>query len=918
VTSEPDTNAREPTIACNSTGGIAIVYTGDYVIGLFTRLNMSYFDGSVWSNVTLFPGGLFTETSQQADIYSYNNIWYLTYTFRDAATDWFVYYHESSSFGIWSGSTTIRSSGTINSYRPELSIKNNIMFLTWQEDGSDLVIKSKNRTIPGSWDAYVNNLTAPTGSTESWRIFSTTQFSNGDLFLIYEEFGFGLSYKKYTGGSVAYSGFAFQPDNNVDAPCVAINGFGSIYFVWEFGNPSEIYMRKLDTYQPQLVVNSLSESVSRSGDIDLNVSVYIHDLVLLNYSYYDQNDWIAIHTWTEGMSLSQINYTWNTNESSNRLDYLNISISVKAVDENGLDQEYIYYNINLDNHRPQRSELLNIYDDYGHTYLDGDTNFTYGGGSTGKIYFDFLGYDNNSLSDTVVTLYRGLGIFVKTNTTPTQIILDSVDLGDSNDYDFYIEVSDNFGNINTSNTINNIRIDNTMPQVNILNLSDDDEIQNGFTINISLQLSDRYYVHAYYYNRSTPGNTFQLGSLYYPSGNWSFPFSISQIEYENITIVVNITDHADLNVTTQIDLSVDNQDPTPEYLDPIPTQVGLTPKFNISFTYNYTDNDVVNCKMYYRRHDSVNPWQLGDNRTIDAQNLGGKDSQNGTHFFLYFENIDLYGIPVSTTHVEFSVNATDNFGHKGSILIKEPTIGIELIRDIPDPITDLAASSQGYNITVTWVASPDVDYYLVCRLFYDISTDYLNALGPLTRMNLLGDEAGERYCIANTTKTNFSEIIWGPNTFYYLIIVINTDGNPSDTVSVAISIEGEDPNTPVQGTVLDFWLYSYIAFVVVFLTIILDGNRRIKKKHYKARVEKQVDIVEDEVYETFEVEDIVLEDKAPMAREQSAILATEPVTGKYASFEDKDEPREVNKCPTCGWILSSSASKCPRCGWQRV
>ena len=65
------------------------------------------------------------------------------------------------------------------------------------------------------------------------------------------------------------------------------------------------------------------------------------------------------------------------------------------------------------------------------------------------------------------------------------------------------------------------------------------------------------------------------------------------------------------------------------------------------------------------------------------------------------------------------------------------------------------------------------------------------------------------------------------------------------------------------------------------------------------------------------IEDIELEDRVPMAAEQSAILTTKIETAKYASFTE-EETREVNKCPTCGWILSSTANKCPRCGWQRV
>jgi hypothetical protein len=294
----------------------------------------------------------------------------------------------------------------------------------------------------------------------------------------------------------------------------------------------------------------------------------------------------------------------------------------------------------------------------------------------------------------------------------------------------------------------------------------------------------------------------------------------------------------------------------------------------------------------------------------------GVDSQNGTHFFIYFENIDLSG--TSFPQVEFLVNATDNQGHHGFLSIKKiGPVGIVLIRDTPDPVTNLVAESEGYNISLSWTASPDADYYVVCRAFYDLNIEFLNKMAPLSRMNLLGDEVGEKFCIAIITNTNFNQTVFGPNTFYYFIIGINNNGNPSEVVSVIISIEAEDPNTPVQANIVESWIYIYIVFASIFFMIIFNGNRRVKKKHYKARVDKQVEVVEEEISATFVVEDLDLEDRAPLAREQSAILSTKVEAGKYASFEEKEQ-KEVDKCPTCGWILSSSASKCPRCGWQRV
>ncbi len=914
VTSATETE-YDPSIACNSTGGIAIVNTWVYNLGIYERINVSFFDGSTWSHFNFIPQPLGGGSQYGADICCYNNIWYLAYVNKSSLFN--INFHQSLSFGQWTGPETVRPFYTYAINNPEFSVKNNIMFLTWQEStASFLRIQSKNKTISGCWDPYINDLTGLTGSTDSFQIFSTSQHSDGDLFLAYQNSS-GIAYKKFNGGILEYSGITYSPDNADDAPCVVVDDLGCAYFLWQHGPISEIYMRILDTYSPQLVVYGLTDDLAISGDVNLNAYVYTHDLVLLNYSYYDQYSWKEIHSWKKGDSLSLLNYTWNTNESSNRLDYINISISVKAVDEHGLDQEYIYYNINLDNHKPQISDLLNIRDDYGHDYLSGDTNFTFGGGPIGNIYFDFQAYDNNSLSQTVVRLYRTGDILVKTNSTPTAIILDDGDISDGNSYDFYIEVVDKFGNTNVSNVISNIRIDNTVPTLTIDNLNPDQEITNGYTINVSLTSSDRYYVLAYYYNRSTPASTTQLGAKYYPSSSWSFPFNIPQIIYSNITIVVNITDYADLTTMATIDLCVDNQAPTPQYLDPILDEIGVTPRFNITFNYDYTDNDVVLCNMYYREWGTTRPWELGESKPVNVTNLEGKDSHNATNYFLYFENMDLSGYPCPSQKVEFAVNATDNQGHKGSILIENKVNGITLIKDYPEPITNLIIDSVGYKISLSWTASPDAVSYLVIRSFYDLNTDFLNDLKPLSRMNLLGNEVGENFCIANITNTAFNDTVFGPNAYYYFIVVINKDDNPSQVVGISISIAGENPNTPVQANILDTWLIIYIIFASIFFMIIFNGNRRVKKKHYKARVEKQVEVVEEEVSASFHIEDIDLEDRAPLAREQSAILTTKVEAGKYASFEEKEQ-KEVDKCPTCGWILSSSASKCPRCGWQRV
>ena len=42
---------------------------------------------------------------------------------------------------------------------------------------------------------------------------------------------------------------------------------------------------------------------------------------------------------------------------------------------------------------------------------------------------------------------------------------------------------------------------------------------------------------------------------------------------------------------------------------------------------------------------------------------------------------------------------------------------------------------------------------------------------------------------------------------------------------------------------------------------------------------------------------------------------------QYADIKDRSDKEEAalagNKCPSCGWFLSSKADKCIKCGWER-
>ncbi len=936
-------NERDPSIASNSTGGVAIIYTTYVTVDLLLKdkLSITYYNnGQKWRTEALYSLDNKAE-QKEPDIFCYNNEWHISFINDTDAGNYYVLYQYKTNLGAWNSFSIVRDASTTSVGRPNINIISSKIFVTWQESLSGfLYIFSKNKTLVGAWPSPYNDLSGNTGSTNSYKIFDTCLSSIGTFFVCYENESIGLNYKRYSATAFEYKGMISQiPDS--ENPRLALNDRTEVFFTWHNNTPGDIHMRKLDTYGPQLNVFGFVNNSAIKGTKQLLSSVNLNDIASINYTYYDDtnrdgvandgNSWKAIHYWKKGDSLSLFNYSWNTNQTGNRIDIKSALISVKAIDENGLDERIVYGGINIDNYKPLRSSLINIYDENGNNYASGKTNFTnYNGG---KIHFVFNAYDNNSGWGTFVRLYYTPNVFVKSNSSNNEIVLNLGDIAEGT-YNFFINSSDYAGNWNKSNTISNIRIDNTLPTIDVSNSFNNLEITNDTLITVPTYSNDILYVNYSYY-LSNPNSQIYFASDTNLLNGLNFIFK-APFAYQKLYIVVNATDFAGLHNWDIVPITIDNQKPTPILLDQI-TTVGLKPEFNVTFNLGSSDNDTQWVSVSYNEEGALF-YILAQNKTVNVQNLISPDSSNGTHFFIYLNQVDFSELDYDWTYLQVQIQACDNQGLIGIIELHN----LEIRTDTPNKTASLKAQLDKYTITLTWANVPTATNYLIFRSFIEFDEEELNEkMTPYSRIKYLGSNPGEEFCIAkvNKTVTTYVDETFGPNTYYYMIIALNVYGNPSEVRQISQEIDAEILDKEIQGDPTINWKYYFAVYACLMVALTIGGLKRVKVRFFKAKVSVAREKIEDQQVAKFEKEGLDLEATVPKGLE-SAIIS--PKKGRFEkaasiyeekatpsfeekatpSFEEKvvkaEEPVTIDKCPTCGWILSSTARKCPRCGWQKI
>jgi hypothetical protein len=153
----------------------------------------------------------------------------------------------------------------------------------------------------------------------------------------------------------------------------------------------------------------------------------------------------------------------------------------------------------------------------------------------------------------------------------------------------------------------------------------------------------------------------------------------------NIPVSSDIHHNRSKSIENEQDLNTSNSTvgPTPEVLGGI-SGVGFFPVFNVSFNADNSDNDTIQVNITYRR-SGIGSFVLGQNRTINVSNLVYPDSSNGTHFFVYFDDVNMsYGF--SWINVDIQIRAKDIYNNVNSAYYW----GIPIIRtrtgvDVPGP-----------------------------------------------------------------------------------------------------------------------------------------------------------------------------------------------------------------------------------------
>ena len=903
---------KAPAIACNSTGGVAIIfqtyYNGPPIYA--DKLNITYYDGTEWVYENLQPGD--NDANQRdGDIFCYEDKWHITFQNDTDEGTYYILHQESQSGGAWTDAIEVRSD-TSSLRHPELNIKNSKIYISWQEEVSgSLHIFAKWKNLVDSWPSSPVDLSSNTGVSTTHQIFSTGITSEDDLVVCYENSTDGLTFKQYS--TQLDEQKLIISDTSTSSPRLGINDRDSFYFLWHNSSPGEIHLRKLDNYGPNLNVYNIENNSIISGTINLQSSVELRDIKKLNYSYYNGNSWTLIYSWNNTQDISVMNSTWNTNATESRLDIEKTEISVMAVDTNGLDEEIIYGNITIDNYKPQISELVNIYDELGNDYSEGDTNFTYYNG--GAIHFVLNSYDNNSGSGTIANLYNNSmnnPLFIKSNTTPQEIIITSADGLSDGLYSFFINTTDRAGNWNKSNIIANIRIDNTPPDISFTDPSALDEISNGTIVSVLDNSGDLLSINFSYYISDPADQTF-LGIDTNPDDGWSINLDYD-ILYDTVTLVANATDYAGSHGADTVDVIVDNQRPTPKLESPDLTKgVGATPIFNISFNLDNSDNDVVRASILYNE-DGVSGYETAQNLTLTDANR--TIYNNGTHYFLIFDKIDFTSeeskVEYDWEALQFRIIVADNQGWENSPYLDYG--GVPIIFETPNVTESFKAELNGYKVKLSWEGVPSATNYLIYRSLVLFDIEKINDINLGDRLGYIGD----KNLIANLQETNLSytDTLAGPNKYYYLIITVNQYGNPSEAKGVQVTIENEELDKSIQENPTKNWIYFFLGYIGIIGLFTIYGMKRVKKKYFKKRVKEKEKVIEEEELSSFEEEEFELD--AKVVEEESAILkAKEP---DYISFEEEPKEEEaelINKCPSCGWVLSSTAKKCPRCGWER-
>lgn len=689
---------------------------------------------------------------------------------------------------------------------------------------------------------------------------------------------------------------------------------GSIHFVYEDREGgSSIKYRIYDTFLPQLNVTFPLNDTALSGIVTLQTTVDF-DTDKVEFYYNDSGSWEYIGETNQSEGWE---FDWDTNKTGNVLNFRNIIINATAYDVNGLDETVLIGGIVIDNIDPQISRIAQIYDDstaYDRNSIKGTRNFN------GTVHIQYEVYDNNSGID-YVSLYNG-STFIMNNNTNDEFVINSdivPYIYDGNYSDLKIIAFDKAGNLNMSAVFpseeENIIIDNIDPTVSYLELTNGTEVTGDINLKILTDL-DVVNVTFWNYTTSIDSRTQILSSITDDSqGQWETTFDSSAFN-GTMSFLAIATDGNNNTGTKILELFVDNIDPDINVTNlKDQDNIGLVDKI-ITIEVEI-DTLIVNMSYKY----GIKPYEfITENSTFE--NVAGKPNRKTTE--LTFNKSSEVDVDIEEGFF-IKIAAIDDVGQ-----LQEVELQLFLVFNTPDPLAkeNISYQIKKYDVIFSWKEISNGTYLRIYRSLNPFDIEYLNDIAkddPNRFHGELGENPGEKYCIANITIEDgvltFTDTVDGPNKFYYLFAIINQYGYPSEVTPVNIQLSSEDFGRTHLENPTSNWLLYFGVFLGFMGLLDIYGLKRVKKKFFKGKVKITTKKIEKELAASFDTGDFDLD--ARVHKEESMIISGTPkikTEKKYTTFEEQEKAEEqatIDKCPTCGWILSSTATKCPRCGWQR-
>lgn len=732
-------------------------------------------------------------------------------------------------------------------------------------------------------------------------------------------------------------------------------------FTGERNTPSnkEVWLRKYDTWHPQLQVISPNNNLFHVQHRDGNISFVVAaepDTISVKYEYYndtnknfiedDGGDW-GLLAWINS-STQQFNYQWNTTDPERR-SYPKIIFRITAYDSSYLNTTLYRTNITIDNHGPENIFITQVKDTFGNTIPNS-------AGADGRVagILNFTYTVSDSLSKVAYVELWNKTTFIANNITSgnnVNITWDSSGI-DGNFTELFLRAYDDVGNYNDSAIFQRkIIVDNTIPSFEWVDIEQGKQY-TGTSKDIKIRTleDDTLFVKFYYSNISTPETPIGTGDGVYIDGNWSITWNYASLD-GNYTIKVQVRDLTGWEFNDTIYIYIDHTRPTvriiyPSYDGSVGSRVDVIIEADI---------DTVVVELY-NKSSELSP-------TYDLANVSYTIiSENATHrnFSATFLT---YTLPSGSFHY-LKARGNDSIGWG----LNTSDVRIKITDRRPYPISvyfegSYEKSGNTYKAILSWrtpILSENVTKYYIYRFTAEYTRNefdngfrqYLNSLGD-AKLDYLGRFTGDKYCVKEFNSSdgvvpllegNIETYYWNDtgiaaNNYFYIIVAVNDlnlPGNCSE-IAVQIKITPETPATNPDYRLINAYPYMIVGYIVGCILLGTASVKSARARRYRREV-KEIIVEQDDkkftkkgeksLEERLDEMEIMAEMsvKEDLGKQEYKVIKSEMDIGEEDKILDfkispsEEENKETQalagprRCPHCNWIISSTATKCPRCG----